>query len=57
LPDGRIFGQITQKEAPKNCSRPEKIGGRKMAKIGKSGRKEAGKYFYDYLDEKPYNYW
>jgi hypothetical protein len=23
--------------------------------FAKSGRKEAGKYFYNYLDEKPYN--
>jgi hypothetical protein len=49
LADDRIFGKI--KEAPKNCLWPEKIGGRKIAKLG---RKEAGKYSYDYLDEKPY---
>jgi hypothetical protein len=45
LPDGRIFGQITQK-------RPQKIGhGRKKLEavkwhnLAKSGRKEAGKFF------------
>jgi hypothetical protein len=34
VPDGRIFGQITQ-EAPKNYLWPEKIGGRKMEEFGK----------------------
>jgi hypothetical protein len=44
LPDGRIFGQITQ-EALKNCPLPQKIGGRKMAKFGKKWQKRGRKIF------------
>jgi hypothetical protein len=38
---------------PQTFPWPLKIGGHKMAK---SGRKDAGKYFYNYVDENPYNY-
>jgi hypothetical protein len=44
LPDGRIFGKITQ-EAPKNCPWPGKIGGRKMAEFGKKWQKRGWKLF------------
>jgi hypothetical protein len=33
-----------------------KIVGRKMAEIGKKWHREAGKYFYNYLDANPYDY-
>jgi hypothetical protein len=46
LPDGRIFGQITQKEAPKKFLWPEKIGGRKMAKFGKKWQRKRPKNIF-----------
>jgi hypothetical protein len=52
LPDGRIFGQITQ-ETQKNVYGRKKLAAVKLQNFEKSGRKEAGKYFNNYLDEKP----
>jgi hypothetical protein len=50
VPDGRIFGQITQK-------RPQKIiyGRKKWQKMAKSSRKEAKIYFYKHLGEKSFD--
>jgi hypothetical protein len=53
LPDGRIFGQITQKRPQKIVHGREKLEAVKWQNLAKSGRKEAGKYFYKYLGENP----
>jgi hypothetical protein len=55
LPDGRIFSQITQKRPQKNVHGRKKLEAVKLQNLDKSSRKEAGKYFYNYLGEKPYN--
>jgi hypothetical protein len=55
LPDGRIFSQITQKRPQKIVNCRKKLEAVKWQNLEKSGRKEAGKYFNSYLDEKPYN--
>jgi hypothetical protein len=55
LPDGRIFGQITQKRPPKNVHGLKNLEAVKLQNFEKSGRKEAGKYFYNDLEEKPYD--
>jgi hypothetical protein len=34
----------------------KKLEAVKWQNLARSGRKEAGKYFYNNLDEKPYNY-
>jgi hypothetical protein len=49
------FWPNNSKEAPKNYSWSEKIEAVKWQNLAKSGSKEAGKYFYDYIDEKPHN--
>jgi hypothetical protein len=54
LPDSRIFGQITEK-------RPQKMAGKnwrpKNSKIWqKVAEKRPENIFYNYLDEKSYNY-
>jgi hypothetical protein len=49
------FRPNNSKEAPKNYLWPEKIGGRKWQNLAKSSRKEAGKYFYKHLGEKPHD--
>jgi hypothetical protein len=54
LPDGRIFGQITQNRPQKIIHGRKKLEAEKWQNFAKSSRKEAGKYFYNYLDEKPY---
>jgi hypothetical protein len=56
LPDGRISGQITRKRPQKIVHGRKKLEAVKWQNFAKSGRKEAGKYFYNYLAEKPYNY-
>jgi hypothetical protein len=56
LPDGRISGQITQKRPQKIVHGRKKLEAVKWQNFAKSGRKEAGKSFYNYLAEKPYNY-
>jgi hypothetical protein len=56
LPDGRIFGQITQKRPQKIVLGRKKMEAVKWQNLTKSGRKEAGKYFYRYLDEIQYNF-
>jgi hypothetical protein len=43
-PDGRIFGQITRKRL-KKCPWPGKIGGRKIAELGKMWQKRGRKTF------------
>jgi hypothetical protein len=55
VPDGRIFGQITQKRPQKIVHGRKKLEAVKWQNLAKSGRKEAGKYFYKYLGEKPYD--
>jgi hypothetical protein len=55
LPDGRISGQITQKRPQKIVHGRKKLEAVKWQNFAKSGRKEAGKYFYYYLAEKPFN--
>jgi hypothetical protein len=55
VPDGRIFGQITQKRPQKIVHGRKKLEAVKWQNLEKSGRKEAGKYFYKYLGEKPYD--
>jgi hypothetical protein len=55
LPDGRISGQITQKRPQKMFHGRKKLEAGKLQNLAKSGRKEAGKCFYNYSDEKPYN--
>jgi hypothetical protein len=55
LPYGRIFGQITQKRPQKIIHGQKKLEAGKWQNLAKSGRKEAGKYFYNYLDENPFN--
>jgi hypothetical protein len=56
LPDGRIFGQITQNMPQKIVYSRKKLEAVKWQNLAKSGRKEAEKYFYNYLAVKPYNY-
>jgi hypothetical protein len=56
LPDGQIFGQVTQKRPKQFFLGKKKIEAIKWQNLTKSARKEAGKYFYLYLDEKAYNY-
>jgi hypothetical protein len=56
LPDGRIFGQITQKSPQQIVHDRKKLEAVKWQNFAKSSRKEAGKHFYNNLDEKPYNY-
>jgi hypothetical protein len=53
LPDGRIFGHITQKRPQKIVHGQKKLEAVKWQNLTKSGRKEAGKYFYHFLYEKP----
>jgi hypothetical protein len=48
LPDGRIFGQITQKRPQKIIHGRKKLEAVKWQNLAKSGRKEAGKYFFKY---------
>jgi hypothetical protein len=48
---------MTQKRPQKNVYGRRKLEAVKWQNLAKSGRKEAGKYCYDYLDEKPENYW
>jgi hypothetical protein len=55
LPDGRIFGQITQKRPQKYVHGRKKLEAGKLQNLDQSGRKEAGKYFYNYVEKKPYN--
>jgi hypothetical protein len=55
LPDGRISGQITQKRPQKIVHGWKKLEAVKWQNFAKSGRQEAGKYFYYYLAEKPFN--
>jgi hypothetical protein len=45
LPDGRIFGQITQKRPPKIILGRKKNGGSKMADIDKKWQKRGWKIF------------
>jgi hypothetical protein len=52
LPDGRIFGQITQKRPQKIVHGRKKLEAVKCQNLAKSGRKEAGKYFFNFSDEK-----
>jgi hypothetical protein len=56
LADGRIFGLITQNRPQKIFHGRKNLEAVKWQNLAKSGRKEAGKYFSNYLDEKPYNY-
>jgi hypothetical protein len=56
VPDGRIFGQITQKRPQKIVHGREKLEAVKLQNLAKSGRKEAEKLCHNYLDEKPYIY-
>jgi hypothetical protein len=56
LPDGWIFGQITPKRPQNIVHGRKKLEAVTWQNLAKSGRKEAGKYFDNYLDEKPYNY-
>jgi hypothetical protein len=55
LPDGRFFGQITQKRPQKCVHGWKKLEAVKWQNLAKSSRKEAGKYFFNFSDEKPYN--
>jgi hypothetical protein len=55
VPDDRIFGQITQKRLQKIVHGREKLEAVKSPNLAKSGRKEAGNFFYKYLGEKPYD--
>jgi hypothetical protein len=52
VPDGRIFGQITQKRPQKIVHGRKKLEAGKWLNLAKSGRKEAGKYFDKYSGEK-----
>jgi hypothetical protein len=52
LPDGRIFCQISQKRPTHNFHGRKKLEALKWQHLAKSGRKEARKYFYKYLNEK-----
>jgi hypothetical protein len=54
VPDGRIFGQITQKRPQKIVYGWKKLEAVKFQNLAKNSRKEAGKYFYKHLSEKPY---
>jgi hypothetical protein len=50
------FRLNNSKEAQKNCPWPEKkLEAVNWQNLAKSGRKEAGKYFYKYVGEKPYD--
>jgi hypothetical protein len=55
VPDGRIFGQKTQKRPQKIVDGRKKFEAVKWQNLAKSCRKEAGKYFYTHLVEKPYD--
>jgi hypothetical protein len=55
VPDGRIFGQITQKRPQKIIYGRKKLEAVKWQNLAKSSRKEAEKYFYKHLGEKSYN--
>jgi hypothetical protein len=50
-----IFRPNNSKEAPKNVHGRKKLEAVKMHNLDNSGRKEAGKYLYNYLEEKPYH--
>jgi hypothetical protein len=52
-----IFRLNNSKEAQKIVHGRTKLEAVKWQNWAKSGRKEAGKYFHDYLHEKPYNFW
>jgi hypothetical protein len=56
LPDGRIFGQISQKRPQKIVHGRKKLEAEKLQNLAKRSRKEAGKYFTNYLDDKSYDY-
>jgi hypothetical protein len=56
VPDGRIFGQITQKRPQKIVYGRKKLEAEKRQNLAKSSRKEAGKYFYKHIGEKSYFY-
>jgi hypothetical protein len=49
------FRPNNSKEAPIKCPWPEKFDAVKLQNLDQSGRKEAGKCFYNYLEENPYN--
>jgi hypothetical protein len=51
MPDGKI----TQKSPQKIVHGRKKLEAVKLQILAESGRKEAGKYFGNYFDEKPYN--
>jgi hypothetical protein len=55
LPDGRIFGQITQKRPKQNFHGRKKLEAVKLQNFDKCCRKGSGKYFNKYFEEKPYN--
>jgi hypothetical protein len=55
VPDGQIFGQITQKRPKKIVHGQKKFEAVKWQNLTKSGRKEAGKYFFKCLGENPYD--
>jgi hypothetical protein len=55
VPDGRIFGQITQKRPQKILHGRKKFEAVKWQILANNDRKQAGKYFYKYLGEKPYD--
>jgi hypothetical protein len=54
VPDGRIFGQITQKRPQKIVHGRKNLEAGKWQNLAKNGRKEAGKYFYKFIGEKPH---
>jgi hypothetical protein len=49
------FRPNTQKRAQKMSLTGKKLEAVKLKNFDKSGRKETGKYFYNYLEEKPYS--
>jgi hypothetical protein len=49
------FRPNNSKGAPKKFPWPKKLEAVKLQNLDKSGRKEAGKCFYNYLELKPYN--
>jgi hypothetical protein len=55
VPDCRIFGQITQKRPQKIVDGWKIFEAVKWQNLAKSSRKEAGKYLYTHLGEKPYD--
>jgi hypothetical protein len=54
VPDGRIFGQITQKRPQKIVHAGKKLEAVKWQNLAKK-RQKKGKYFYKYLGIKPYD--